>query len=55
MVSDAALGRPPGHVVLDAIAFKDAHRSVVHLHREADDELTFHLAEHGAKAGCEVD
>ncbi len=54
VVADAALGRPPGHVVLDPVAFENAHRAVVHLHREADDELTLHLAEHGAESRFEV-
>src|SRR5207249_2515940 len=53
VIADAALGRSPGDVVLDAEALEHPNRAVVHLHREVDDELALDLPEDGAHAGVE--
>ena len=54
MVADAALGRTAAEVVLDPIAGEHLDRTVVHLDREVDGELTARLAKDAAEAGVEI-
>ena len=55
MEPQAALGRPPRDVVLDAVALEDLDRAVIPLDREMDRELALRDPEHGTKAGLELD
>ena len=54
MEADASLGRAAGDVVLDPVAAEDLDVAVVHLHREADCQLTLRGAEDRADPGVEL-
>src|ERR1035437_901587 len=55
MKPDPALGGPARGVVLDPVALEDAQRTVIHLHRKADQQLATHLAKHGAQPWRKVE
>ena len=55
VVADAALVRPEQVVVLDAVALEEPDRTVIHLHREVDDDLVLRLAQDRRDVRREVD